>query len=478
MNVSISIRYRLLVAIMALCAMPEAVFAAALPEAIDKAIAAYKVPADAISLVVQEITSDVPAVNLNPLTPRNPASSIKLLTTFVALDVLGPTYTWPTKLYATGPIHDGVLDGDLVLKGHGDPFLVVEEFWKMLGDLRGRGVQRITGDLVVDDSHFDVPEIDPGTFDGQPFRLYNVVPSAALVNFKAIEFQFFAAKDGAHVDVRMNPPMPNVKITNRLTLNQGKCAGYNYGIDMHVPEPAIANHVIFSGAFPSACRSHTMLRTMLQPSTYAYGTFKRLWTHWGGTIEGGVREGTAPAGRPLVVWNSRPLAEIIRPLNKWSNNVMTRLLLYSLAAAKFKPPYTKEQGIDVLRGYLREHGLDDADLVIDNGSGLSRETRVTAQFMNDLLRHAYTSPLMPEFIASMSLNGLDGTTRRRFRGRPEAGRMHLKTGRLDNVAAIAGYVVASSGKTYTLSLMINHANAHQGSGIEIQNAVLRWIYRQ
>lgn len=470
-------RRRFAVALL-LVAIHIAAPAEALPEAIGKAIKSYKVPEDAISLVVQDLDSDVPAINLNPLTPRNPASSIKLLTTFVALDVLGPTYTWPTKLYASGPVSEGVLKGDLVLKGYGDPFLVVEEFWKMLGDLRAMGVHTITGDLVVDDSHFTVPDSDPGAFDGQPFRLYNVVPNAALVNFKAIEFQFFKAKDGKSVDIRMNPHMPNVKITNNLTVRQGKCAGYNYGISMQVPDPVIADHVIFSGAFPSACRSHSMPRTMLQPSTYAYGTFKRLWAHWGGTIEGGVRKGTAPQSRPLVVWRSRPLAELIRPLNKWSNNVMTRLLLYSLAAAEFKPPYTKQQGLDVLRGYLKENGLDDTDLILDNGSGLSRESRVTSQFMNELLRHAYASPLMPEFIASMSLNGLDGTTRRRFRGRPEAGRMHLKTGSIDNVSAIAGYVVASSGKTYSVSLMINHTNAHQGSGIEIQNAVLRWIYRQ
>ena len=469
---------RLLAAALVLFSLHTAAHADALPEAIGKAIKSYKVPEGAISLVVQDIDSDVAVISLNPSTPRNPASSIKLLTTFVALDVLGPTYTWPTKLYATGSISEGVLKGDLVLKGYGDPFLVVEEFWKMLGDLRAMGVHTITGDLVVDDSHFSIPDSDPGAFDGQPFRLYNVVPNAALVNFKAIEFQFFQAKDGKSVSIRMNPNMPNVKITNNLTVKQGKCAGYNFGISMHVPDPVKADHVVFSGAFPSGCRSHSLPRTMLQPSTYAYGTFKRLWTHWGGTIEGGVRKGTAPQSRPLVVWRSRPLAEIIRPLNKWSNNVMTRLMLYSLAAAKFKPPYTKQQGIDVLRGYLKGNGLDDSDLIIDNGSGLSRESRVTSQFMNALLRHAYASPLMPEFVASMSLNGLDGTTRRRFRGRPEAGRMHLKTGSIDSVSAIAGYVVASSGKTYTVSLMINYATAHQGVGTEIQNAVLRWIYKQ
>jgi len=456
---------------------PAAV-AETLPEAIGKAVRTFRVPEEAISLVIQGIDEELPVVNLNPLEPRNPASSIKLLTTFVALDVLGPTYTWPTKLYGTGPIKDGVLNGDLVMKGYGDPFLVVEEFWKMLGDLRARGVHSITGDLVVDESHFTVPESDPGAFDGQPFRLYNVIPSAALVNFKAIEFQFFRSKDRRSVDIRMNPVLPNLEISNQLTVKEGKCRGYQFGINMSVPDPVVADRVVFSGAFPSACRSHTMNRSLLQPGSYAYGTFKRLWGHWGGSIEGGYRSGKAPKNRALVVWRSRPLAEIIRPLNKWSNNVMTRLMLYSLAAAKFSPPYTKAQGIEVLRSYLNENGLDDKDLILDNGSGLSRETRVTSQFMNDMLRYAYTHRYMPEFIASMSINGLDGTTRRRFRGGPEAGHMHLKTGRIDNVAAIAGYVLAKSGKTYTVSLMLNYNNVHRGPGIEIQNAVLRWIYQQ
>ena len=157
---------------------------------------------------------------------------------------------------------------------------------------------------------------------------------------------------------------------------------------------------------------------------------------------------------------------------------MTRLLLYSLATTKDDPPVTKQQGIEVLRGYLRQHDLDDADLVIDNGSGLSRATRITGELMNGLLRHAYRDPYMAEFIASMSINGVDGTTRKRFRGRAEEGRMHLKAGRLDNVAAIAGYVHAASGRTYSVVLLINHSNVHIGSGIEIQNALLKWVHSQ
>ncbi len=450
-----------------------------IPVSVRKIIDAYEIPNSSLSMVVQDVSSATPLLNVNPKIPRNPASSIKLLTTFVALDVLGPTYTWPTELYALGPIKDGVLDGDLVMKGYGDPYLVVEEFWKMLGILRSRGIETINGDLVIDDSHFAIPDLDPAAFDRQPYRLYNVIPNAALVNFNAVEFQFAPAGDGRTVRIRTHPALPNLNITNHLSIKKGPCRGYHFGIKMDIPDPAPADRVVFSGSFPSACRSYSMHRSVLQPASYAFGTFQQLWGHWGGTISGGFREGLAPPKkRPLVVWRSPPLAEILRAVNKWSNNVMTRLLLYSLAVSKFDPPVTKEQGIEVLREYLKQSGLDDADLAIDNGAGLSRDTRITTELMNGLLRHAYRDPYMPEFIASMSINGLDGTTRRRFRGQPEAGRMHLKTGRLDDVVAIAGYVVAASGTTYTVVLLLNHNNVHRGPGIEIQNALLKWVHRQ
>jgi D-alanyl-D-alanine carboxypeptidase/D-alanyl-D-alanine-endopeptidase (penicillin-binding protein 4) len=447
------------------------------PGSIEKILDAYKIPSAAISIVVQGVGSDAPLLSVNAATPRNPASTIKLLTTFVALDVLGPTYTWPTKLYALGPITDGVLDGDLLLKGYGDPNLVVEEFWKMLGELKFRGVTSITGDLVIDDTHFSVPPIDPGAFDEQPYRLYNVVPNAAMANYKAVEFQFSQAGDGKTVNIRTHPALPNLEITNKLTVRKGKCRGYQYGINMHIAEPQLGNNVIFSGAFPSGCRSHSMHRSVLNHDSYLFGTFVRLWKHWGGSISGSFRKGIAPErDRPIVTKRSRPLAEIIRGVNKWSNNVMTRLLLYSLATTKYDAPTTKQQGIEVLREYLQQNGIDDSDLIIDNGAGLSRDTRITATLLNELLQHAHHNPYMAEFVASLSIAGLDGTTRKRFRRQPEAGRMHLKTGRLDGVSAIAGFIKARDDKTYVASLLVNHKIAHKGPGNELQNALLKWVH--
>ena len=235
-----------LLTVVALCAVcVNTPTLAQVPPSVQKVINAYKIPDSSISLLVQDVGSVSPLVSLNAEVPRNPASSIKLLTTFVALDVLGPTYSWPTKLYALGPIKDGVLDGDLVLKGYGDPYLIVEEFWKLLGELRARGVQTINGDLVIDDSHFAIPDLDPGAFDQQPDRLYNVVPNAALVNFKAVEFQFFPLRDGSNVLIKTRPKLPNLKITNQLKIKNGKCQGYNVGIKMDIPDRVNADHVVF-----------------------------------------------------------------------------------------------------------------------------------------------------------------------------------------------------------------------------------------
>lgn len=157
---------------------------------------------------------------------------------------------------------------------------------------------------------------------------------------------------------------------------------------------------------------------------------------------------------------------------------MARHLVFALAGSKYPPPLTRERGVEVMFDYLQSNGIQTNDLVIDNGSGLSRTSRVSAKFMTDVLRHAHSHPLMPEFISSLSLNGIDGTTRRRFRGRPQMGRMHLKTGRLDGVAAIAGYVLASSGKLYSVVMLGNYSNIHQGAGIAIQNALLKWVHDQ
>ena len=452
---------------------------AALPTKIQRIVDGYKLPLDTIGIVVQAVDEDTPRLALNVDIPMNPASAIKLVTTWTALDILGPTHTWRTRVYAMGPIEDGVLKGDLLLKGYGDPYLVIEEFWKLVGEIRRLGIKDIEGDLIVDDSLFEIDGDDPAAFDGEAFRLYNVLPSALMVNFKSFDFVLRTNAARNKVNIETTPALPNLKITNRIKLVSGPCRGKAIRLIMDVADPATADHVIFSGRLPLTCRRYKLSRSALTPDAYAYGAFKMLWQQWGGTMQGGFGKGTAPKGtRPLLTWRSRQLGEIIRPLNKWSNNVMTRSLLYTIGETRYNPPITREQGAAALSEHLAKRGLDTSALVIDNGSGLSRNTRVTARFMVDLLDLAWHSPTMPEYISSLSIAGKDGTMRRRFRGRAESGRMHLKTGRLDDVVAIAGFVYAKSGKTFMVCMLANHRNVHRGPGNELQEALLSWTFRQ
>ena len=460
-----------------LCMTPGA-FANELPPALQRVLSAHGVPVDGVSILVQSLNEDTPRIALNIDTPRNPASSIKLVSTFVALDVLGPTYTWPTEIYALGPVSGDTINGDLLFKGYGDPHLVTEELWKLLGSLTQRGIRHINGDLVIDDTYFAGAQTDPGAFDNKPFRLYNVAPNAFLVNFKAAEFRF-TLKGRDQVTIQTVPALANLTVENKVTVGDGPCGNNRLRINMDVPDRQRSNRIIFSGVLPRDCRGYSVSRSVLEPATYAYGLIKTLWGQWGGTLSGGVRGGAAPAkANPLLVWQSRPLAELIRDLNKWSNNVMARTLLYTLAATRFDPPVTREQGVEVVTDYLNANQIDTTGLVIDNGAGLSRKTRISARQMTALLRHAYSSRFMPEFVASLSIVGLDGTMRKQFRGKPEAGRMHVKTGRLNNVVAIAGYVLSRSGETLSVVLLVNHNKVHFGLGTSLQNALLSWAYNQ
>jgi len=366
-----------------------------------------------------------------------------------------------------------------LIKGFGDPYLVLEDFWKMLGELRRMGVRDIKGRLLVDDSHFATDETDATAFDGQAFRLYNTLPSALMVNFQSVEFVVDPDAARARVRISTIPELPNLEVSNAIKLVPGECRGNQPQISMAQAAPHNADHLVFGGTMPFACRHYRIARSVMTPESYVYGVFKTLWQQWGGSIEGGVARARVPPGKQaLITWHSRHLAEILQPLNKWSNNLMTRMLLYSIAEHRYPPPLTRVQGREVLREHLAARGLDTSALVVDNGSGLSRDSRVTARFMLNLLRLAWYEPTMPEFVASLSIIGRDGTTRRRFRRGEEAGRMHLKTGSLDKVSAIAGYVHAPGGRTFIVAMLLNYRGANWGIGTAIQDALLAWTFRQ
>jgi D-alanyl-D-alanine carboxypeptidase/D-alanyl-D-alanine-endopeptidase (penicillin-binding protein 4) len=408
---------------------------------------------------------------------RNPASTMKLLTTLVALDTLGPTYRWTTEVHALGELDAGHLTGDLLIKGHGDPFLVTERVWQMLRLVRQAGVHSIDGNLLIDDSYFEVDDADPAEFDRQPLRAYNVMPNALLMNLKVVRYWFEPDHERNAVRVWVDPPLDNLRVENRLALRRGYCGGYQRGITITANDAV--DKMTFSGRFPNGCKSYAMDRTALSHNEFAYGLIKSVWRESGGEFSGGWMNAKAPDdAEPLVAFDSLPLAEIITLVNKHSNNVMARQILYTLSAEVLGPPGTENGGREVVENWLADTGIDFPHLQLDNGAGLSREARISASEFGELLDYAWRQPYMPEYLASMALSGLDGTLRRRFDDAELTGQAHLKTGSLDHVAAIAGYLQSRSGRRYVVVMLHNHDDVHRGPGEEAQFALLRWLYEQ
>ncbi|MDH5632799.1 MAG: D-alanyl-D-alanine carboxypeptidase/D-alanyl-D-alanine-endopeptidase [Gammaproteobacteria bacterium] len=449
----------------------------ALPTTIKKTMQESRIPQNSVSIYIHRIGEPGPRLAWLDDVPRNPASTIKLLTTFAALELLGPDFTWKTEVYTQAAPEHETLNGNLYLKGYGDPYLVSEQFWRLLREVRYRGLKRINGDLVLDDTYFETEAVDPGGFDGQPHRSYNVAPSAFMLNFQSVNFLFRPGPDNQSVQIVADPD-PGLQIVNRLKVGKGGCRNWKSRVHMDVANGK-DDVIRFSGRYDRACGDKSMYRVVTDSGQYIRGVFRSLWQELGGRFEGRLLKAPVPGSANLYFQKtSQPLPEIIRSINKYSNNVMTRQLLLTLAAERGGVPGTTEKGVAVIREWLAGRGLDDPGLVLDNGAGLSRETRISSQHMGRLLLAAYSSPRMPELMASLPIVGTDGTLATRFADSPATGRVHAKTGLLDDVRGLAGYVLDQHQQRWVVVILHNHASAPHRAGERLQSAVLSWIFSQ
>lgn len=450
-----------------------------LPPEVERVLAQRRVPGNGLSVFVREVGRDEPIVSYNPEVPRNPASTMKVLTTYAALELLGPAYSWTTRAYATGPVRDQVLEGDLVLVGGGDPFMTADRWWGFASGLRQAGIARIKGDVVIDNSYFAPQGDDRGAFDNRPYRTYNVLPDALMVNFQTVAINIVPDAATHSVRASVHPQPANLAVDNAVQLVPGSCRRQAGGVVVSMPDGPTGNRVSLSGRRAAGCGPLSVSRAVMRAPDYAYGTFRTFWQQTGGTIDGGMRLGTVPADAELLyTHDSLTLAEVIRLVNKYSSNVMARHLLLTLAAEKAGRPGTTAAGRQVIVDFLASRGIVIPDLVLDNGSGLSRDERITAVGLADVLLAAWKSQYMPEFAASLPLSATDGTLRRRFRAPEMQGRLRMKTGSLQDVSALAGYVNAASGRTFVTVVIMNHPAADAGAGEAVQAALVQWVFGQ
>jgi D-alanyl-D-alanine carboxypeptidase/D-alanyl-D-alanine-endopeptidase (penicillin-binding protein 4) len=427
---------------------------AGLTPKVEQALKAGKINENALSLALVPLSGPGSTALFNADVSVNPASTMKLVTTFAALELLGPTFQWKTEFYTDGTLSDGVLRGNLYVKGGGDPKLNMEKLWLLMRDLRANGVRQVTGDLVLDRSFFKQPQLpvfnDDGNDENAPFL---VAPDALMINLKAL--RFVARNDAGRVTVAVEPPIATIHLDNQVKASAGsKCTGevrYN-----PVPQPDGIS-VVVSGQLADGCSSQTYL-SLLDHFAYSAGAIRAIWAELGGSINGADRDGVVPGNAKLLARAFSPdLAEVIRDINKYSNNTMARQLFLTIGA-QFRTdadPDDAKAAQRMVRQWLAKKGITAPHLVLENGSGLSRDERVSAREMAALLQAAWRSPYAAEFMSSMPLVGMDGTMRKRLKRTAMNGEGHIKTGTLNTVRAIAGFSRDVNGNTWAVVAILN-----------------------
>jgi D-alanyl-D-alanine carboxypeptidase/D-alanyl-D-alanine-endopeptidase (penicillin-binding protein 4) len=522
------------------CLITTRAVAADLPEPVSEALKHAHIPLSSVGIVVQETRESAPLISLNAERAMNPASTMKLLTTFAALETLGPAYRWKTEAYLNGKLENGVLQGDLVFKGYGDPKLTVEQFWMWLRELRQRGLREIRGDIVLDHSFFEEVSQDSAEFDNDPTRAYNVGTSALLLNFNAMHLHLIP--NDLTTIALLEPELAGYTLLNRITTSTKLHCGGEDAYKAHLD----GHNIVLEGSIPATCGEADDYFSLLPHDEYFLAVFRALWQELGGTLQGKLRAGAVPADQiPFSKYISPPLSEVIRDINKFSNNIMARQLFLTLGTAETAKaavyadaahvslsaigllpgdgkdsrddfsrsqalsetsllaeqeggdtagadlsvplisevpapagvplPVTIARSTAAMQQWLRTQQLQFPELVLENGAGLSRKERISAYHLAEILQRATHSPFSAELEASLPILGMDGTVKKRFKDSEIAGYAHLKTGTLDGVKSMAGYVQAHSGKQWIVVFIVNHSNAALAQ--PAQDALIEWLQK-
>ncbi len=437
-----------------------------LPPDVVAALARARLPPEALSVVATSVDArEPPRLFHRADIAVNPASVMKLVTTYAGLELLGPAYTWRTSVYLGGAVRDGTLSGDLHIQGGGDPKLVVERLWLLLRQVQGLGIRKIAGDIVLDRSAFATEPVDTAAFDNEPLRPYNAAPDALLINFKALQLDFVPDMAAGIARIQHEPALDGVEVPSTIPLSAGNCGDWRAALQLDFQQPT---RLRLPGRFAASCGNKRWSIAPPDADRFGAQAVSGMWHALGGTLAGGVRDGRVPAGiAPAIEFESPPLADVIRDINKFSNNLMAQQLYLSLS---MQPGAAATAGAsrDAIERWWRARLPGAAVPLLDNGSGLSREARIRPDVLARMLQAAFAGPLMPEFVASLPIPGVDGTLRS---SRVDAA-AHLKSGSLRDVQAIAGYVEGLSGRRHVLVAILNDPNANAGRAV--LDALVAW----
>jgi len=416
-----------------------------------------------IGVSVHEIKDQKELYSHNSHKPLNPASTMKVLTSVVALNHLGGAYQFKTPM-STDSFSNGTIQ-NLYIKGYGDPSLVEERLWRMVKDLKVRGVKKISGDIVIDNSYFDGFDFN-GKEDGSS-RAYNASLSALAVNFNSFAVVARNYGNGA-VQTHVDPPIPYFVLSSSI-----KGSGNALTVSRN-----FQNGKEYVKAMGGVTGEKIKYANVSNPVQYAGSTLQWILDQNGIEFNGKIRAGTAVGAKKIVTDKSKPLSLILRDLNKFSNNFTAEMLVKTLGAKNVGVPGSTAKGVTILKDYLTNLGVSAEEYSVHNGSGLSRNNRLSPNTLNQILMSAYkNNKIRSDFMASLAIAGTDGTLHARLKAPYIAGNVKAKTGTLNDVSSLSGYLESKSKKMLAFTIMVNGAGAASGQFYKMQEKLLQDIYQ-
>jgi D-alanyl-D-alanine carboxypeptidase/D-alanyl-D-alanine-endopeptidase (penicillin-binding protein 4) len=422
------------------------------------------------AVVVRSLKSGETLYERNADQAMIPASNMKLLVSSTALDRLGSDFTCKTAAYAAGPVSKrGVIDGDVILVGGGDPVLETGDLTGFAKQIKAKGICKVTGDVVVDDSMFDDDRLGWAWTWGDLPYYYSAEISALNLNRNVVGVWVYPGKRaGAPAVVALDPPTAYMEVENAATTGEAD-SKKTIWVDRRLGR----NVIRVGGCIPVGAKVTRVEEaiTVREPALYAGHILKNELSKQGIVMLGRVREGKLPAGAALLCEHtSPPLSKILALLNKPSDNLIAEVLL-KIVGAVIKGKGTTEAGAEVEKEFLKEAGLDLTGLQIADGSGLSRLNYVTARNIADLLTYMSKHKQAQVFIDSLPIAGVDGTLRNRMKGTACEKNVRAKTGYIARVSSLSGYVTTKSGEPLVFSILMNHHLCSNGPALAVQNKI-------
>ncbi len=444
-----------------------------LPSQIKNIINKHRFNKNNLAIYIKETGKNRVVASLNIDKEMLPASVVKVYSAYAVLLELGYSYRWPTKFYYTGKLRNGVISGDLVVKGFGDPTLRTSDLPRIVSSLKAKGVKKIKGNILIDRSYFTVPKRDSSHFDKNIYSAYNAMPDAMMFNQHLSKFTV-SYKNGSH-QIQKSIPGDSYKVSNKIKTVSGSCKGSRSWPSIRVDHKRETPTLIASGKLSKHCKKRTHTYIVTKPYKEFYEALKRQLIRSGVSYQGSMKIGKVPSSaKGLYTDYSSTLEEIISVTSKKSNNLFARHLLLTLGAKIYGPPANLDKGRRAVTQILNRYRLlDTPKCFIDNGCGLSRTSKITARSMARVLDHAHKS-YGKRWMQTLSIAGTDGTIKRRFNNTSVKNRAWMKTGTLNNVKNIVGYVKSRSGKLYTVVILTNGKRA-RWHGAALENDVIKWL---